>query len=103
MGDSLLQIIEKGGHILIVLNVVGESLQLQLPVQRLQLSLDVFKLAGKESISSARRGIAAYRINSFRRLCSATSPGGVAKSVPSVVIRERRPPILFLTTKVSCR
>lgn len=45
-----------------------------------------------------------YHVNSFRRLCSATSlDGGVAKSLSSVVIRERRPSILFSMMTVSCK
>ena len=42
----------------------------------------------------------AYRIRSFRRLCSATSPGGLAKRASSVVICERRPSI-FLSLMIS--
>ena len=44
-----------------------------------------------------------YRISSLRRLCSATSFGGVAKSSFSVAMRERRISIFLLMTKVSCR
>ena len=40
--DCVLQIFEKPEHIFIVLNVINRSL-------RLQLSLDVFKLAGRGS------------------------------------------------------
>ena len=43
-----------------------------------------------------------YRISPLRRLCSATSPGGVAKSVSSAAMRERMFWILFLTARVSC-
>lgn len=45
----------------------------------------------------------AYRISSLRRLCSATSPGRVAKSASSAAMHERRFSILFLIAMVSCK
>ena len=50
-----------------------------------------------------RRGITMYHISSRRCLCSATSPGRVAKSASSADICEMRFSIRFLTTTVSCR
>jgi len=44
-----------------------------------------------------------YRLNSSRRLCSATSPGRESKLSSSVTIRERRSSILFPMTMVPCR
>jgi len=46
--------------------------------------------------------IAVYRISSFRRLCSATSPGCVAKGASSVAMCERRFSTFFLMAAVSC-
>ena len=45
----------------------------------------------------------AYHISSLRRLCSATSPGRVAKSASSAAMHERRFSILFLIAMVSCK
>jgi hypothetical protein len=45
----------------------------------------------------------AYRINSSRRFCSATSPGGDAKRESSEAIRARRTSTLFLMATDSCR
>lgn len=44
-----------------------------------------------------------YRISSFRRLCSVTSPGRVAKSASKAAIRERRFSITLLMAAVSCK
>jgi len=55
VGDGLLQIFEKPGHIFIILNVVDKLPQLWLPVQRPQLSLDVLELAVGKSTPSIGR------------------------------------------------
>jgi hypothetical protein len=95
VGDDLSQILEKPEYILTVLNVICEPLQLWPLAQQPQLSLDVFELAGGNSMPSLRRGTMAYSINSCRRLCSSTSSGRVPKRASSAAIRERRSSILF--------
>ena len=67
------------------------------------MSFDVLELAGRSSALNLKGGyIAAYRMSSARRLCSATSPGRVAKCASSVAILERRFSTLFLTAPVAC-
>jgi len=51
----------------------------------------------------SKEEITPYRISSALHLCSATSPGSVAKSCSSAVIWDRRPSILFLRTVFAYR
>lgn len=102
MEDDLSQIFDRSKHIFAALGGCSRSLHPRPSVQRLQLSLDALELAGRNSASGLKGAITTYRINSFRRLCSSTSPGSVAKSASSVAICGRRFSILFPTGTASC-
>ena len=83
--------------------MTSKLLQLLLPVQRPQSTLDTPEFAGRISEPISAGGMMAYRINSLRRLCSTTSPGGVSKSAPSASTDEMRVSILFLMAMDSYR
>ena len=83
--------------------MTSKLLQLLLPVQRSQSTLDTPEFAGRISEPISAGGMTAYRINSLRRLCSVTSPGGVSKSAPSASTDERRMSILFFIAMDSYR
>ena len=61
------------------------------------------RVCWKELSTKSKGRMMTYRLNSSRRLCSATSPGRESRCSSSATIRERRSSTLFPTVMVPCR
>ena len=67
------------------------------------VDLRCLRACWKELSVVSKAEIATYPMRSLLRLCSATSPGGVAKRASSPTIRDRRSSISFPLLTISCK